>query len=266
MSNIDYYTTNVLNCKIFDPESYEKKRNSTIFGFSRSSFDRVERNTRHDILNSMSRNINSFRGQEMTTSGQDMSWNTQQRAIHTENCKNNALLSLQKEYIRIIENCKKVLIEYDVLEEFKKYNPIFAYYFDLKETDITWEMISTTGKYGNEIYLNSDLDNFIEKTIKCALSPETNNKRIEKQRKQREIIQKKKNEEIELLYKKEYECMKLFELIEKNKMKSAAIYVEYKKISELKDKYKVDEYTKNTLFLDYFTNEKKTYLNNLLKT
>jgi hypothetical protein len=141
-----------------------------------------------------------------------------------------------------------------MLEEFKKYNPTFEHYFDLKESDITWEMI------------NSDLDNFIGKTKECALSPETNNKRIEKQRKHRELIQKKKNEEKELLYKKEYECMKLFELIEKNKMKSDAMYVEYKKITELKDKYKLNEFTKNTMFLDYFTNEKKIYLNKLLKT
>jgi hypothetical protein len=202
MANIDYYTTNVLNCKIFDPESYEKKRNSTIFGFSSISFDRVERNARHDILDSMNRAINNYStGAVMTSSGQDMSYYQQQRARHNEGCRNNALLSLQKEYIRIIENCKKVLIEYDMLEEFKKYNPTFEHYFDLKESDITWEMI------------NSDLDNFIGKTKECALSPETNNKRIEKQRKHRELIQKKKNEEKELLYKKEYECMKLFELI-----------------------------------------------------
>lgn len=266
MSDIDYYTTNVLNCKIFDPESYEKKRNSTIFGFSRSSFDRVERNNRYDILDSMYKAINSFRGQEMTSSGQDMSWNNEQRARHNENCRSTALLSLQKEYTTLIDNCKKVLIEYDMLEEFKKYNPTFAHYFDLKENDITWEMISTRTKYGNEIYLNSDLDNFIEKTKKCALSPEANDKRIEKQRKYHEVIQKKKNEENEFLYKKEYECMKLFELIEKNKMKSDALYVEYKKITELKDKYKLNEYTKNTMFLDYFTNEKKLYINKLLKT
>lgn len=262
MTNKDYYTANVLNCKIFDPESYERKRNSILFGFCRLTDERVEGDNRRKILDSTNRNINSFRGVEQIFNGQDTSCNTQQRAIHNENCMNNALPSLQKEYIRIIENCKKVLIEYDMLEEFKKYNTTFAHYFDLKETDITWEMIST--KHCNEIYLNSDLDNFIRKTKECALSPETNNKRIEKQRKQRELIQKKKNEDMELLYKKEYECIKLFELIEKNKMKSQAIYVEYKKISEFKDK--VNEYSKNTMFLDYFTNEKKTYLNNLLKT
>ena len=142
-----------------------------------------------------------------------------------------------------------------MLEEFKKYNPMFADYFDLKNTDITWKMI------------NLDLDNFIIETKKCALCPEANNKRIKKEKNRHELIENKRNEEMELLYKKEFECVKLFKVIEKNKMKSNVLYLEYKKIAELKDKYKPNKgFLKNTMFLEYFTDEKNIYLNNLLET
>jgi hypothetical protein len=69
---------------------------------------------------------------------------------------------------------------------------------------------------------------------------------------------------MELNYKKEFECVKILNAIEEKKMNSEELYIEYKKIIELKNKYRLSGVI-NTMFLDYFTNEKKIYLNNLLE-
>jgi hypothetical protein len=254
----NYYSINVLRIKIFDPENYENYSGGLCRRISETRYEIIEKQqTFNNIIEQMNRSIQNYSsGAVMTTSGQDMSYYHEQRRIHNEGCKTNALNALRKECIRIIENCKKVLTDYDMLEEFKKYNPSFANFFDFKECDITWEIA------------NSRLDNFTTGTIMCALSHEADNKRREKRKKQNEIRLNKEKEEKELLYKKEFECMKLFDMIEKDKMKSSELYIEYKKIVELKEKYKPTALgiMKNTLFLDYFTIEKKLYLNKLLST
>ncbi len=262
----NYYIINTLNYKIYDPEEYEKIKNRRYGGISDYNFNTIDKaNFRHSIFENMNRSINSYRGGEMTTSGQDMSYENNQRAIHTQNSINNAVNSLRKEYIRIIKNCKNVLIEYDMFEEFKQSNLLFSSYFDLKEENITFDLIMLKSKYGNEIQLKSFLDDFICKIKDCVTSHECNNKKREKQKINYELMQKKKNEELELLYAKEFECMKLFDIIDKNKMKSNLLYIEYKKILELKEKYKPNGIlSKNIDFLNYFTNEKQEYINELL--
>jgi hypothetical protein len=73
-----------------------------------------------------------------------------------------------------------------------------------------------------------------------------------------------------LLYKKEFECEKLFSEIVKNKLKNPEIYVEYKKITELKDSilrvFGKDPYylLDNNPFVSYFTENKKKYIKGLL--
>ena len=74
-----------------------------------------------------------------------------------------------------------------------------------------------------------------------------------------------------LLYKKEFECEKLFAEIVKNKLKTPELYVEYKKITELKDcilrVFGKDPYhhlLDNNPFVSYFTENKKKYINELL--
>jgi hypothetical protein len=55
--------------------------------------------------------------------------------------------------------------------------------------------------------------------------------------------------------------MILFNKIEDNKFKSEELYVEYKKILELKNIYNIPE---NILFLKYFNSKKIEYLESLL--
>jgi hypothetical protein len=249
---------NILKIKIYDPENYTKYIDKYPEMIKEWNFDRNyiqgRTSTIYDTIQTMNRSIQNYSsGAVMTTSGQDMSYYHEQRRIHNENCKANALQYISKEFIRIIKNCKNVLIEYDMLEEFKKYNPSLSHFFDLKECDITLEMDDST---------------IVSATIMCALSYEANDKKIEKLKKVNEIKLKKEKEEREFLYKKEFNCIKLFNMIEQYKMKSDEIYVEYKNILELKEIYNPIGigYKKNTKFLDYFTNEKTIYLNRLIST
>lgn len=194
---------------------------------------------------------------------QDRTYAINERKKFMNSCIERSLKSFQYEYIRIIENCKKVLIKYDMLEEFKQNNELFSHYFDLKENDITKEMISYIQLQLNNSLSNLiDLDGFIVEIIKCVQSQEMHDKKYKKY----ELIKKKKKkkEELELNYKKEFECVKILNAIEEKKMNSEELYIEYKKIIELKNKYRLDGVI-NTMFLDYFTNEKKIYLNNLLE-
>jgi hypothetical protein len=257
------YSTKILNYvkflreKIYDPENYTEYIHNFPLMIKSHDFDKnyiKGRTTIYDIIQTMNRSIENYRSvAEMTTSGQDMSFYQEQRIIHNERCRADALKYISKELIRIIKNCKNVLIEYDMLEEFKKYNPSVSHFFDLKECDITLEM---------------DDSIIVSGTIMCALSYEANDKKIEKLKKVNEIKLKKEKEEMEFLYKKEFNCIKLFNTIEHYKMKSDEIYVEYKNILELKEIYNPIGigYLKNTKFLDYFTNEKTIYLNRLIST
>ncbi len=74
-----------------------------------------------------------------------------------------------------------------------------------------------------------------------------------------------------LLYKKEFECEKLFAEIVKNKLKNPELYVEYKKITNLKDSilrvFGKDPYyhLDNNPFVSYFTETKKKYIKGLLQ-
>jgi hypothetical protein len=249
---------NILKIKIYDPENYTEYIDK--YGWMIESYDfdknyiRGRKTTINDSIQAMNKSIQNYSsGAVMTTSGQDMSYYHEQRRIHNETCKANALHYISKELFRIIKNCKNVLIEYDMLEEFKKYNPSVSHFFDLKECDITLEM---------------DDSIIVSGTIMCALSYEANDKKIEKLKKANEIKLKKEKEEREFLYKKEFDCIKLFNTIEHYKMKSNEIYVEYKIILELKEIYNPIGigYLKNTTFLDYFTNEKTIYLNRLIST
>ena len=250
--------TNILKIKIYDPENYTKYIDKYPERIKEWDFDRNYIQGRtitiSDTIQAMNRNIANYSSSAvMTTSGQDMSYYQEQRRMHNESCYASALHYIRKELIRIIKNCKNVLIEYDMLEEFKKYNPSVSHFFDLKECDITLGMDDST---------------IVSGTIMCALSYEATDKKTEKLKKVNEIKLKKEKEEREFLYKKEFDCIKLFNTIEDHKMKSGEIYVEYKNILELKKIYNPIGigYLKNTRFLDYFTNEKTIYLNRLIST
>jgi hypothetical protein len=113
------------------------------------------------------------------------------------------------------------------------------------------------------------MKNFIDYVTKCVLSQEALNKRNEKIRKQKENRFISNEERRTLLYKKEYECMKILNELDKNKLKSSELYVEYKKITELKDG--VDRIfgkhpdLDNNPFIDYFTEYRKKYIIGLIE-
>jgi hypothetical protein len=145
-----------------------------------------------------------------------------------------------------------------MFEEFKRGYPHLSGYFDCKE--ITWDIIGDSH--------HTNITTFIDCVITCILSKETENKQNDKIRKQQELRKKqeeerKKQEEERklLLYKKEFECAKLFDEIDKNKLKSSELYVEYKKITEIKDKGALY----NTEFINYFTEDKKKYIRVLIE-
>ena len=195
---------NILKIKIYDPENYTKYIDKYPERIKEWEFDRNyiqgRTSTIYDTIQAMNRSIANYSsGAVMTSSGQDMSYYHEQRRMHNESCKANTLHYIRKELIRIIRNCKNVLIEYDMLEEFKKYNPSVSHFFDLKECDITLAMDDST---------------IVSGTIKCALSYEAIDKKTEKLKKVNEIKLKKEKEEKEFLYKKEFDCIKLFNTIE----------------------------------------------------
>ena len=195
-----------------------------------------------------------------TSSGQDMSYYANERKRAFESYKQEALRNIIPHWIRIISNCKKLLVsdKYDMFEEFKRGYPHLSGYFDCKE--FTWDII------GNSHHTN--ITTFIDCVITCILSKETENKQNDKIHKQQELRKKqeeerKKQEEDRklLLYKKEFECAKLFDEIDKNKLNSSELYVEYKKITEIKDKGALY----NTEFINYFTEDKKKYIRVLIE-
>jgi hypothetical protein len=147
--------------------------------------------------------------------------------------------------VTIFRNCYNILIEYDMFNEFIQHNKCFELFFNLNEEDITLEIEQNRVKFTREI-------------ISCCLSYESEKKYKLK------IDQEKKN-----LYEKEFECINIFNIIEKNKMKSKDIFVEYKIILELKEQYN-SSYIKdknkfeNILFIKYFTPDKIKYLENLI--
>ena len=197
---------------------------------------------------------------EQTSSGQDMSHWEKYRISVFEDYKRDALRNIIPHWIRIISNCKKLLVsdKYDMFEEFKRGYPHLSGYFDCKE--FTWDIIGDSH--------HTNITTFIDCVITCILSREAENKQNDKIRKQQELRKKqeeerKKQEEERklLLYKKEFECAKLFEEIDKNKLNSSELYVEYKKITEIKDKGALY----NTEFINYFTEDKKKYIRVLIE-
>lgn len=105
---------------------------------------------------------------EQTSSGQDMSYWTNQRKSAFEDYKREALREIIPHWIRIISNCKKLLLndKIDMFEEFKRGYPHFSAYFDCKE--FTWDII------GDSYHTN--ITTFIDCVITCILSREAEDK------------------------------------------------------------------------------------------
>ena len=190
---------------------------------------------------------------EQTSSGQDMSYWEKYRISVFEDYKRDALRNIIPHWIRIISNCKKLLVsdKYDMFEEFKRGYPHLSGYFDCKE--FSWDIIGDSH--------DTNITTFIHCVVTCLLSKETENKQNEKIRKQQELRKKQEEERKLLLYKNEFECAKLFDEIDKNKLKSSELYVEYKKITEIKDKGALY----NREFINYFTEDKKKYIRVLIE-
>ena len=263
------WETDDIKIRIYCPEKYDATNYAS---WSRDSTDRDRPREIGRIYQEYERKIGSYSCPAvMTYSGQDMSYWVKYREDLFNDYKQVALNGIRVEWIRLIKNCKNILTFYDMFEEFKKVYSNMANYFNFKENDITWDI---AGSGDNNMMIFTDC------TIKCVLSQEALNKRNEKNRKQREIQQKqqeeKKEEQKLLLYKKEFECAKLFDEIDKNKLKSLELYVEYKKITQMKDKgirlqntpgipFRNDYEGCNIYFINYFTDDKKKYINGLIE-
>jgi hypothetical protein len=257
--------------RIYDYECYIKGLEQCInYNNTMSDFvirAKISLDNKQQILYKISEEHHRMRGSyrcpaEMTHGGQDMShWDTYRERVMND-YKEKALNEIRVEWIRLLKNCKTILTDhdYDMFEEFKKVYPSMANYFNLKASDITWDI---AGEYGN------NMKNFIDCVTKCLLSQEALNKRNVKIRKQKEIMTISIEERRTLLYKKEYECMKILNELDKNKLKSPELYVEYKKITELKDGveriFGKHPDLDNNPFIDYFTEYRKKYINGLIE-
>ena len=257
--------------RIYDYECYIKGLEQCInYNNTMSDFvirAKISIDNKKQILYKISEEHHRMRGSyrcpaEMTHGGQDMSYWVTYRERVMNDYKEKALNEIRVEWIRLLKNCKTILTDYDydMFEEFKKVYPNMANYFNLKANDITWDI---AGEYGN------NMKNFIDCVTKCLLSQEALNKRNEKIRKQKEIRFVSNEERRTLLYKKEYECMKIVNELDKNKLKSPELYVEYKKITELKDGvesvFGKHPDLDNNPFIDYFTEYRKKYINGLIE-
>lgn len=260
------WETDDIKIRIYCPENYDSTNSAY---WIRDSTDRDRPREIGRIYQEYERKIGSYRcPAEVTYSGQDMSYWVKYREDLFNDYKQVALNGIRVEWIRLIKNCKNILTsyEYDMFEEFKKVYPNMANYFNFKENDITWDI---AGSGDNNMMIFTDC------TIKCVLSQEAVNKKNEKIQKQNEISRKYQEEQKLLLYKKEFECARLFDEIDKNKLKSSELYVEYKKITEMKDKdvrlqISIDRisgchYGRNHNFINYFTDDKKKYINGLIE-
>ena len=257
--------------RIYDYECYIKGLEQCInYNNTMSDFvirAKISLDNKKQILYKISEEHHRMRGSyrcpaEMTHGGQDMShWDTYRERVMND-YKEKALNEIRIEWIRLLKNCKTILTDhdYDMFEEFKKVYPNVANYFNMKASDITWDI---AGEYGN------NMKNFIDCVTKCLLSQEALNKRNVKIRKQKEIMTISIEERRTLLYKKEYECMKILNELDKNKLKSPELYVEYKKITELKDGvesvFGKHPDLDNNPFIDYFTEYRKKYINGLIE-
>jgi hypothetical protein len=262
--NTNFFPMNLLRIKIFDPEQLNHKR-SVFDPIPNNSIMLIEKaHNLHKIYEEGCRRRNSYTSPYVRTCSYTNSEEDAQRQKDTENYQKGYMTAaynqIRKEFVKIVENCKNVLIEYDMLEEFKKYNPSVSIFFDFKENDFTDEIISKHN------IIDSNSNEFIRGTIMCALSYEAEDKMKTKVKLQKELREKKENQKKEQIYKREFTCMKLFDEIDKNKMKSSELYVEYKKILELKQQYKpTGEWIyQNTQFVDYFTSTKQKQLTNLI--
>uniref|UniRef100_A0A6C0EWB7 Uncharacterized protein n=1 Tax=viral metagenome TaxID=1070528 RepID=A0A6C0EWB7_9ZZZZ len=249
---ISKWETDTIKMRIYDPVYYAQHmihQKPSLFSSVSYIID-DKRKIFGKILEQYQINCSSYRGAEMTSSGQDMSYWVTYRERLMNDYKEKALNDIRNEVIRLITNCKNILIDYnyDMFEEFKKVYPNMANYFNIKRDDITW-------------YYYDRMPTFIECVIKCVLSIEALNKGNEIIRKYEQMQLKMYQERQLLLYKKEFECAKLFDEIDKNKLKSFELYVEYKKITEIKDKGLLS----NTQFINYFTEDKKKYINELIE-
>ena len=267
------WETDDIKIRIYYPEKYG---NTNYAGdLCRDSTDRDRPREIGRIYQEYERKIGSYRcPAEVTYSGQDMSYWVKYREDLFNDYKKKALNGISAEWIRLITNCKTILTsyEYDMFEEFKKVYPNMANYFNLKANDITWDI---AGNGDNNMMI------FTYCIIKCVLSQEALNKKNEKIRKQREIQQKQQEEQKLLLYKKEFECAKLFDEIDKNKLKSSELYIEYKKIIEKKEQDRIfnirtqnssDRFFRSDIgrndhchFINYFTEDKKKYINRIIE-
>lgn len=191
---------------------------------------------------------------EKTSPGQDMShWETY-RISAFEDYKRDAFRSITPEWVRLVTNCKNLLVsdKYDMFEEFKKGYPHLSNYFDFK--NITWDII------GNSHHTNITV--FIDCVIACILSKEAEDKQNEKIKRRKDEQLKKEEYQKKLLLKKEFECEKLLSEIDKHKLKSVELYIEYKTcFGWIKNPVGII----NTQLIDYFTEDKKLYIHNLLE-
>ena len=265
------WETDDVKIRIYYPEKYG---NTSYAGnWSRDSTDRDRPREIGRIYQEYERKIGSYSCPAvMTYSGQDMSYWVKYREDLFNDYKQVALNGIRVEWIRLIKNCKNILTFYDMFEEFKKVYSNMANYFNFKENDITWDI---AGSGDNNMMIFTDC------IVKCVLSQEALNKKNEKIRKQNEISRKYQEEQKLLLYKKEFECAKLFDEIDKNKLKSSELYVEYKKITEKKEQDRIfnirtqnssdrlfrTDYGRNDNchFIHYFTEDKKKYINGLIE-
>lgn len=192
---------------------------------------------------------------EMTSSGQDMSYWAIERKRAFESYKQEALRNIIPHWIRIISNCKKLLIsdKYDMFEEFKRVHPQFSGYFDCKE--FSWDIIGDSH--------HTNITTFIDCVITCLLSKETENKQLHKQNEKIRKQQELQNKQLEEQLKREFECEKLWVELDKHKLQTVEMFIEYKKV----DKIKSDTVPGivNFKLIDYFTEDKKKYIQQLLE-
>jgi hypothetical protein len=150
-------------------------------------------------------------------------------------------ISFRNYFEKIISNSELLLLEYDMLDEFKKWD--HNNFFSSMNTNIILDV--------------NIISTFIEDVISCCLSQESNIKKTRKQEQEKKLEQEYK----EKMYREEFRCIVLYNKIEENKYKTEDLYIEYNKMLELK---KVYNNPKNISFLQYFTPDKIIYLETLL--
>jgi hypothetical protein len=175
---------------------------------------------------------------------------------YNENARKQFVNTVDEGVIKGITPLWKKIYEY-IIELLEEYDMVEEFYRD----NIKIATLIKTGEIPPREFTEVV---FTIPLFHCINSEECKKKLKENNEKKWKEYNLQKQQKEKQIYEREFECMTLFNRIERERMKNKEIYTEYCILSNLKKEYRNNGWNINTKFLDYFTNEKVRYISELL--